>query len=164
MDWPFVRGFSGWLQPPNGGLENHARQPDWNVWRAALIGVVFTLRLKRRPPPCWIKTHWHLWPPPPLSRAMMPLVMAALPNARRDGLSRSVGGPREQTVTIKFGNCAGGLRCFAWAAVGVTALLVALASECRVAALAQGQDRRNRPADLCWVAPTAGEAAVSLLT
>ncbi|MES0861544.1 adenosylcobinamide-GDP ribazoletransferase [Ruegeria sp. SCPT10] len=38
-----------------------------------------------------------------LSRAMMPLLMAALPNARQSGLSHSVGTPNAMTVTLSLG-------------------------------------------------------------
>jgi adenosylcobinamide-GDP ribazoletransferase len=37
-----------------------------------------------------------------LSRAFMPVLMNALPNARNSGLSHSVGGPRGATVTVGF--------------------------------------------------------------
>ena len=38
-----------------------------------------------------------------LSRAIMPVLMTALPNARQSGLSHSVGTPNEMTVTLSLG-------------------------------------------------------------
>ncbi|MBD3677640.1 MAG: adenosylcobinamide-GDP ribazoletransferase [Rhodobacteraceae bacterium] len=61
-----------------------------------------------------------------LSRAPMVAVMAALPNARGDGLSQSVGRPGQRTVTLAillaFG---GGLAVTGWAALPA-ALMVAI--------------------------------------
>ncbi len=38
-----------------------------------------------------------------VSRAVMPILMAALPNARNSGLSHSVGGPKAETAATGFG-------------------------------------------------------------
>nr|WP_255732342.1 adenosylcobinamide-GDP ribazoletransferase [Ruegeria sp. Ofav3-42] len=38
-----------------------------------------------------------------ISRAFMPVLMSALPNARNSGLSHSVGGPKAETAAIGFG-------------------------------------------------------------
>lgn len=38
-----------------------------------------------------------------ISRAVMPILMATLPNARNSGLSHSVGGPKAETAAIGFG-------------------------------------------------------------
>jgi len=95
-----------------------------------------------------------------LSRAMMPLVMAALPNARRDGLSRSVGRPEGTTVTISLAIAlVVALLCLG--AVGVTALLVALAVSAGVAALARAKIG-GQTGDVLGATQQLGEAAVLL--
>lgn len=73
-----------------------------------------------------------------LSRGVLPGIMAALPHARADGLSRSVGRPERRialiALAIGFTIAALGL---GWGALGATALAIAAATVC--AALARNK-------------------------
>lgn len=95
-----------------------------------------------------------------LSRAMMPLMMAALPNARRDGLSRSVGRPEATTVTIGLA-IALTVALLCLGTVGITALLVALAVSAGVGAIARAKIG-GQTGDVLGATQQLGEAAVLL--
>lgn len=74
-----------------------------------------------------------------LSRAMMPVVMAALPHARDTGLSQAQGRPRVATVTLGLGLAAagtfallGGAGLAALVCAGFTTLAIALIARAKI--------------------------------
>lgn len=95
-----------------------------------------------------------------LSRAVMPVLMVALPNARMDGLSRSVGRPEVQRVALGVA-IALAIALLCLGAVGFVALLVALVTGACVAALARAKIG-GQSGDVLGATQQLGEAAVLL--
>ena len=95
-----------------------------------------------------------------LSRAGMPVVMAALPAARRDGLSRSVGQPTATAVAVGLG-VALVIALLCLGAHALLALLVALAVTGCMTALAKAKIR-GQTGDVLGATQQLGEAAILL--
>jgi len=70
-----------------------------------------------------------------LSRSVLPAIMTALPHARADGLSRTVGQPSQRTAlfTLAIGLVIGVLS-LGWGAVGATVMAIVAASACAAVA------------------------------
>ena len=95
-----------------------------------------------------------------LSRAGMPVVMAALPAARRDGLSRSVGQPPITAVAVGLG-VALVIALLCLGAPALLALLVALAVTVCMTALAKAKIR-GQTGDVLGAIQQLSEAAILL--